>query len=407
VRGLLISEMHSTVKGMLRNFIDMVDVYGLVPNGGRIYYERRSQPPMLIAMVDAYVTATDDFQFLHDHIHILEKELQFWLENRTVDVKGHRLCRFSVEIDGPRPESYKEDYDAASQMEDVIQRQQFYIHTKSGAESGWDFSSRWYIVDEEGHNEGNMSHISTRNIVPVDLNSFIYMNHVVLAKMHRLLGNELVAEKYDAEAIVWSTAIDQVLWNPELGIWTDWDLVNDKPRNYFYASNLAPLWAGCNNTPSQVESVTEHVLKYLETSRASQFVGGVPTSMLETGQQWDFPNAWPPLQHMIVVGLEKTGQPQAQAVAFDLAQRWILNNYVAYKQSGDAMFEKYDATVIGLPGGGGEYDVQLGFGWTNGVAVDFLDMYGHRLSITLDNNTLDNSIPITAEQFNDFAATSL
>ena len=97
-----------------------------------------------------------------------------------------------------------------------------------------------------------MSHISTRNIVPVDLNSFIYMNHVVLAKMHRLLGNELVAEKYDAEAIVWSTAIDQVLWNPELGIWTDWDLVNDKPRNYFYASNLAPLWAGCNNTPSQV-----------------------------------------------------------------------------------------------------------------------------------------------------------
>lgn len=71
------------------------------------------------------------------------------------------------------------------------------------------------------------------------------------------------------------------------------------------------------------------------------------------------------------------------------------------------MFEKYDATVIGLPGGGGEYDVQLGFGWTNGVAVDFLDMYGHRLSITLDNNTLDNSIPITAEQFNDFAATSL
>ena len=85
---------------------------------------------------------------------------QFWLENRTVDVKGHRLCRFSVEIDGPRPESYKEDYDAASQMEDVIQRQQFYIHTKSGAESGWDFSSRWYIVDEEGHNEGNCSYLN-------------------------------------------------------------------------------------------------------------------------------------------------------------------------------------------------------------------------------------------------------
>jgi len=97
-----------------------------------------------------------------------------------------------------------------------------------------------------------MSHISTRNIVPVDLNSFIYMNHVLLAKMFRLLDNEMTAEEYDTQALLWGKAIDKVLWNPELGIWTDWDLVNDKPRNYFYASNLAPLWAGYNNTPSQV-----------------------------------------------------------------------------------------------------------------------------------------------------------
>ena len=72
--------MHSTVKGMLRNFIDMVDVYGLVPNGGRIYYERRSQPPMLIAMVDAYVSVTNDVQFLRDHIHLLEKELYYIID---------------------------------------------------------------------------------------------------------------------------------------------------------------------------------------------------------------------------------------------------------------------------------------------------------------------------------------
>jgi len=60
------------------------------------------------------------------------------------------------------------------------------------------------------------------------------------------------------------------------------------------------------------------------------------------------------------------------------------------------MFEKYDVTGVGLPGGGGEYDVQLGFGWTNGVVIDFLNMYGHRfLNIpdnTLDDNTLDNNI---------------
>ena len=92
---------------MLENFLLMVDSYGLVPNGGRVYYEQRSQPPLLIPMVDSYINATGDIDFLHKNIHLLEKELQFWLENRTVTVKGHTLCRFNVEFEGPRPESYK------------------------------------------------------------------------------------------------------------------------------------------------------------------------------------------------------------------------------------------------------------------------------------------------------------
>lgn len=95
------------VKGMLENFIQMVDSYGLVPNGGRVYYEQRSQPPLLIPMVDSYINATGDFDFLHKNIHLLEKELQFWLASRTIVVKGHTLCRFNVEVEGPRPESYK------------------------------------------------------------------------------------------------------------------------------------------------------------------------------------------------------------------------------------------------------------------------------------------------------------
>jgi len=389
VKGLLVSEMHQTVKGMLENFIHMVDVYGLVPNGGRVYYEQRSQPPMLTPMVDAYVTATDDIQFLQDNIHLLEKELDFWLKNRTVEVKGHRLCRFNVEIDGPRPESYKEDYEAASELNSGASQQQFYINTKSGAESGWDFSSRWYIVD--GHNKGNMSHINTRNIIPVDLNSFIYMNHIQLARLFRLLGDENKAQFYDAESLVWSRAIDEVLWNDDQGIWLDYDILNDKPRPYFYASNLVPLWAGCGSNSSKMLTVVESVLDYLEESRAADFAGGVPTSMLHSGQQWDFPNAWPPLQHMLVVGLEKTGQPEAQAVAFQLAQKWLLNNFYAYQEA-SAMFEKYDATVLGLAGGGGEYDVQLGFGWTNGVVLDFLNMYGDRLYSSEEMMEQSNSI---------------
>lgn len=90
-----------------------------------------------------------------------------------------------------------------------IDRQEFYVNIKSGAESGWDFSSRWFIVDE-GHNEGNLSHISTRNIVPVDLNAFICMNARLLSQMFRLLGDDKKAEMYNQKFIEWKNAIHQV-----------------------------------------------------------------------------------------------------------------------------------------------------------------------------------------------------
>ena len=92
---------------MMENFLQIVDSYGMIPNGGRIYYQQRSQPPMLIPMVDSYFNATGDIAFLRKNIHLLEKELQFWLTNRTVLVRGYTLSRFNVEFDGPRPESYR------------------------------------------------------------------------------------------------------------------------------------------------------------------------------------------------------------------------------------------------------------------------------------------------------------
>ncbi len=43
------------------------------------------------------------------------------------------------------------------------------------------------------------------------------------------------------------------------------------------------------------------------------------------------------------------------------------------------MFEKYNVNEMGSAGGGGEYDVQTGFGWTNGVVIDFMVIFGDEL----------------------------
>ena len=118
-------------------------------------------------------------------------------------------------------------------------------------------------------------------------------------------------------------------------------------------------------------------------SRKKVYPGGIPTSEIQSGQQWDFPNCWPPLEHMIVVGLERTGLEAARDLAFRLAEARVRGAFVNYVAKG-AMFEKYDATSVKRIGGGGEYEVQIGFGWTNGVVLEFLNMYGSRLKFSQD-----------------------
>lgn len=111
VRGLLLSEMQNTVKGMLENFLGMVNKYGFIPNGGRVYYTRRSQPPLLIPMVKSYIDATKDVGFLRENIETMEEEFQYWMRNHSVmvpkDGKEYTLAHYWAPSSGPRPESYR------------------------------------------------------------------------------------------------------------------------------------------------------------------------------------------------------------------------------------------------------------------------------------------------------------
>ncbi|KAF7649993.1 hypothetical protein LDENG_00133150 [Lucifuga dentata] len=169
--------------------------------------------------------------------------------------------------------------------------------------------------------------------------------------------------------------MESLLWDAERGAWFDYNLLTHSRHFEFYLSNLAPVWAECYSQPE----MGEKALRYLKESGSLRFPNGVPTSLMESGQQWDFPNAWPPSQHMLIHGLSKLPSEDAKRLAFDLAQRWIRTNWLAYRKY-EAMFEKYDVNGDGRPGGGGEYEVQLGFGWTNGVALQLLDQYGASLT---------------------------
>ncbi|KAI4564191.1 hypothetical protein MJT46_009989 [Ovis ammon polii x Ovis aries] len=315
-------------------FVEFYYWYGHVPNGARVYYLQRSQPPLLTLMMDRYVAHTNDTTFL-------------------------------------RPESYSKDAELAATFPEG-NRDTLLAELKAGAESGWDFSSRWLVG---GPNPSSLSSIRTSKLVPVDLNAFLCQAEGLMSNFYSRLGNDSEAAKYRNLRAERMAALKDVLWDEDKGAWFDYDLENEKRNLEFYPSNFAPLWAGCFSDPDDVDKA----LKYLEDSRILTYQYGIPTSLQKTGQQWEFPNAWAPLQDLVIRGLAKSPSAKAQEVAFQLAQNWIRTNFDVYSKK-SAMYEKYDISNGGQPGGGGEYEVQEGFGWTNGVVLMLLDRYGDRLS---------------------------
>lgn len=133
---------------MIDNFASLVERYGFIPNGGRVYYLRRSQPPLFTSMAYAYFKQTRNVTWLRQHIATLDKELNYFVSNQSLYACGHLLFRYDAPSYGPRPESYREDYATAAYLPEESSKDQLYIDLKSGAESGWDFSSRW-IFDSE------------------------------------------------------------------------------------------------------------------------------------------------------------------------------------------------------------------------------------------------------------------
>ena len=137
------------------------------------------------------------------------------------------------------------------------------------------------------------------------------------------------------------------------------------------AATLYPLFVSLASKP-QAAAVAK------TTAGELLKAGGIATTTLETGQQWDSPNGGAPLQWIAVSGLRDYGEtPLAAAIAC----RWMANVNEVYRQSGK-LVEKYDVVTTGRSGGGGEYPLQDGFGWTNGVMRKLIALYPDKAELT-------------------------
>jgi alpha,alpha-trehalase len=363
--GLIPDGHLDTARDLVDDFSFMLRQYGHIPNGARTYYLSRSQPPMYYLMVG--LLAGDPASSWSQHIADLEREYAFWMKgssglhpgearrNVVAMPDGSILNRYWDASDTPRDESYRNDVLLARAS--GRPSAQVYRDIRAAAESGWDFSSRW--LGDGRH----LSTIHTTDIVPVDLNSLLYGLEEAIASGCEARHDSACAQTFTGRARRRRQAMDSYLWDSGAGYFMDYDWRHHRRDRELSAATLYPLFTGVADAQQAgaIAAVTrERLLKE----------GGIVTTNISSGQQWDAPNGWPPLQWIAVNGFRRYGQA---ALAREIARRWLATVQRVFAHSGK-LVEKYDVEHA-LPGGGGEYPLQDGFGWTNGVTRALLALY--------------------------------
>ncbi|KAF8749526.1 Trehalase [Rhizoctonia solani] len=450
VRGLLESQLYDIVNSTLQNFMDELDTIGFIPNGGRIYYLNRSQPPLFIHMLAAYVNRTKDTDILDRALPLAEKELAWWANNRTFKVESPTekdIHPNGEDIETPLTDEQKAD---------------LYAELATGAESGWDYTARWSRQQFSGNlsnTEPQLRSLNLRALVPVDLNAILYGAHIQLAS----LFDRHTKSKRDLQGYIGSLLERAKACLLRFQYNRGWTV------EHFHSGGVLSLWMGIW-PESLLKSETKTFGAFSSVNYVlNMYNGTYPATFLETGLQWDFPNSWPPHVYIILEALnnipkklnkQKLPQINSTVTSFDLVpegqlglsedqlpkqtldlggyaatdinagnntvinggtpaknEKWrdsmtrqLANRYVSaafcswYSTGGSIpgllqqlspeelnatnsdpsseghMFEKFSAVDVDQAGSGGEYTVQAGFGWTNGVALWIGAKYGAILS---------------------------
>lgn len=370
--GLVQDGRRDLARDMLANIAGLIARYDHMPNGNRSYYLSRSQPPFFSLMMDL-IAAQDGDSVYQTYLPQLRAEHDYWMGG-AADLKPRRgvrrvvrladstlLNRYWDDRDAPRDESFREDIETAQKSGRPAAP--VYRELRAASESGWDFSSRWLADGRD------LSTIHTTDFAPVDLNALMFHMEQVLARAYGLEGDKQEARAFAAMARRRADAVRRLMWNRSAGLFTDYLWRDERQSTVLSLAGAVPLFVGLATKDQALETAAALKSRFL-------MPGGLATSLNRSGQQWDGSNGWAPLEYMAIEGLKAYGERELSA---EIARRWMEENIGSYAAS-NLLLEKYD--VRRLPGAhqasggsGGEYALQVGFGWTNGVLAKLVAEY--------------------------------
>ena len=290
--------------------------------------------------------------------------------------------RYHVDNNQPRPESYREDWITANNQSYYAQsgiiypetaplndteKATLYSNLASGAESGWDYGTRYIAqpYDAAADVYFPLRSLNTREIVPLDLNSILYQNEVVIGEFLKRTGDVVGSKKWVDAAKQRSNAMYAVMWNSTLWSYFDYNLTSNAQNIYipsdkdateseqlkappgqqvlFHVAQLFPFWTGAapdalKKNPLAVQQAYRRVEEMLDRKK-----GAIPATNYWTGQQWDEPNVWPPLMHVLMQGLLNTpatfgkddpAYVAVQDLALRLGQRYLDSTFCTWRATG-------------------------------------------------------------------------
>lgn len=377
VLGLLHDGKTALARDMVDNFLYEIANYGKVLNANRTYYLTRSQPPFLTGMILAVYHAAGDREWLRQTLPAILATHRFWTEEPHL-TPATGLSRYFAEGEGPAAEVLSAekdaegrnhydlvkayyrahdvgDYDLTQYFDRAHDRLKplFYKGDRSMRESGFDPSNRF----------GPFS-VDVIHYDPVCLNSLLYLMEEQTGQILDLLGRAEDGKTWRARAAERAARINRLLWDEPSGLYEDFNFQLGKRRSYPFLTTFYPLWAGIA-TPAQAGRIKSNLSLFEQP-------GGLRTSTYVSGNQWDAPFGWAPLEMIAVEGLRRYGFDQD---ADRIARKFLALVRESYQREG-FIVEKYDVTDLGTSTGTirfGYHSNEPGFGWTNAVYTRLSD----------------------------------
>jgi alpha,alpha-trehalase len=376
--GLLRDGEVELAQNMVDNFIYEVEHYGAILNANRTYLLTRSQPPFLTRMVLAVFEQTQNHDWLASTLPSIDQTYEYWHTPEHLNAETG-LSRYFDFSDQPAIEAIASEQDEQGRshyerVQDYYRthiitdydlnlyydaehdclKPLFYQGDRSMRESGFDVSNRFGAFN-----------IDVLHYVPVCLNALLYQMEQDTAQIYEILEQPDRVTEWHHRAYYRQQRLDRYLWDEETGLYFDYNFRTCQRRHYEFATTFYPLWARLAS-PHQAQRVVANLSKF-------EAEGGILTSTHQTGNQWDTPFGWAPLQLMAVQGLHNYGYDQE---CQRIAQKFVTLVTQEFEKSG-ILFEKYDvragSAAVSEEIHFGYSSNETGFGWTNGVFLELLE----------------------------------